>query len=304
MSAKKGFDKNSIIGLVLIGGILLATTYFTQPSEEELKAKAKEEKLAATKQEQVDEKQEKANTPITDTASTLLSTNLDSNRIQTSDSIINTATLAKYAGFANVANGEKQNFIIENEKIKVTISNKGGRVSSVELKEFHTYDSLPLFLFHEDSSRFNLELTINDGIGGRKVVNTENLFFETTDISFNVEGNGSKSLSMKLYHGSKDKYLEYKYTLSGNSYLVDFELNSVGFNDVISQNFPYYLNWSMFTPDQEKTIPNQQQKSTIYYKYNNGDIDYIFETKYEGDELISPVAWIMFNQQYFNTTLI
>ena len=44
--------------------------------------------------------------------------------------------------------------------------------------------------------------------------------------------------------------------------------------------------------------------SSSFHKYNNGYIDYIFETKYEGDELISPVDCIMFKQQYFNTTLI
>ena len=109
---------------------------------------------------------------------------------------------------------------------------------------------------------------------------------------------------MKLFYGSKDKYLEYKYTLTENSYLVDFELNSVGLDDVLSKGFPYYVNWSMFTPDQEKTLPNQKQKSTIYYKYNTGDIDYIFETKYEKEKMETSVDWIMFKQQYFNSTLI
>jgi len=304
MSAK-GFDKNSIIGLVLIGGILLATTYFTQPSEKELKAKAEEEKRNKAKIERIDENLvTEVALEETDTATDLPLASIDNNQTEGLDSIKNIETLVKFGGFADRSIGETQDFILENEKIKVTISNKGGRVSTVELKEFQTYDSLPLALFHEDSSRFNIELTVNDAIGGTKVINTENLFFETTDASFNVERDGSNSLSMKLYYGSKDKYLEYKYTLKGNSYLVDFELISVGFEDVISKGFPYYLNWSMFTPDQEKTIPNQQQKSTIYYKYNNGDIDYIFETKYEKEEMETEVDWIMFKQQYFNTTLI
>ena len=71
-----------------------------------------------------------------------------------------------------------------------------------------------------------------------------------------------------------------------------------------SKGFPYYANWSMYTPNQEKTIPNQQQKSTIYYKYNNGDIDYIRETSYEKENMETDVNWIMFKQQYFNATLI
>ena len=60
----------------------------------------------------------------------------------------------------------------------------------------------------------------------------------------------------------------------------------------------------MFTPNQEKTIANQQQHSTIYYKYVTGDIDYIFETKYEKEQLEADINWVMFKQQYFNTTLM
>ena len=303
MSAK-GFDKNSIIGLVLIGAILLIFSLISSPTEEELKAKEAKEKLAEVNQEQADKNEvvEKSTTTIDTSEQNIITP--DSISSHNEDSIKNLESLVKYGAFSSLAKGEEKDYIIENEKIKITISNKGGRISSVELKEFHTYDSLPLYLFHKDSSRFNLELTTNDGIGGTKVINTENLFFESDNESFKVEGEKSKSFSMKLYYGSKDKYLEYKYNLTGNTYLVDFEINSVGFDDVISKGFPYYANWSMFAPNQEKTIPNQQQKSTIYYKYNTGDIDYIFETKYEKENMETDVEWIMFKQQYFNSTLI
>ena len=300
MSAK-GFDKNSIIGLVLIGAILLIFSIFNEPSEDEIKA----EKIKEAKQT---EKNIQTETTIAesiiDTNNNVVENTTDSTNLLAQDSLKNLEKLVKYGSFSNSVSGDDNSYIIENERIKVSISNKGGRITSVELKEFHTYDSLPLFLFHEDSSRFNIELTTNDGFGGTKVINTENLYFETDDQSFKVSEGNSKSFSMKLYAGSKNKYLEYKYSLSGNTYLVDFEINSVGFDDIISKGFPYYLNWSMYTPNQEKTIPNQQQKSTIYYKYITGDIDYIFETKYEKENMEADINWIMFKQQYFNATLI
>jgi YidC/Oxa1 family membrane protein insertase len=301
MSAK-GFDKNSIIGLVLIGAILLIFSIFNNPSEEEIKAdKQKKETVKNNKEKEADTIISESKL---DTLSSFVENTNESIITQSGDSLKDLEKLVKYGSFSNSVNGEEKDYVIENERIKVTISNKGGRVSSVELKEFNTYDSLPLFLFHKDSSRFNMELTTNDGFGGTKVVNTENLYFETNDQSFKVNEGNSKSLSMRLYSGSKNKYLEYKYSLSGSTYLVDFEIISVGFNDVISKGFPYYLNWSMFTPNQEKTIPNQLQKSTVYYKYNTGDIDYIFETKYEKEKMETDVEWIMFKQQYFNSTLI
>lgn len=306
MSAK-GFDKNSIIGLVLIGAILLIFSIVSSPSDEELKAKAEKEKREKAKTEQL-AKTKKDTTPVapitTNDSNTIIENVLDSNVLTQQDSLRQLESSIKYAGFVNATKGEEKNFVIENEKVKVTVSNKGGRVASVELKEFHTYDSLPLMLFNADSSRFNIELTLNNQTGGSRTINTEDLFFETEGQSFSVEQTNSKNLSMKVYYGSKDKYLEYKYSLSGDSYLVDFEVNTVGLNDVVTQGFPYYLNWNMFTPSQEKTIKNQQQHSTIYYKYNTGDIDYIFETKYEKEQLETDINWIMFKQQYFNSTLI
>lgn len=279
---------------------MLVFSYMTKPSEEEIEAQKQQE----AKQEQIDTPQEaKVSATEVDTA-TPLAVAVDSSALQSQDSLKNLEATVKFGAFANSLNGEKRSYTLENEKIKVTLSNKGGRVATVQLKEFQTYDSLPLYLFHEDSSRFNIELTANDGFGGTKVINTENLFFETENSDFTVEGDQSKSFSLKLYYGSKDKYLEYKYTLKGNSYLVDYEVNSVGFNDVISNGFPYYVNWDMYTPDQEKTIPNQQQKSTIYFKYNTGDVDYIWETKYEKKSMEANVNWIMFKQQYFNASLI
>ncbi|MCB0400556.1 MAG: membrane protein insertase YidC [Flavobacteriales bacterium] len=305
MSAK-GFDKNSIIGLVLIGAILLVFSILNSPSEEELKAqkekeaqeKAKTEKLADAPKEHAT-----VDAPAPDTTNTP-EIKPDSTGLVKQDSLKNLETLLKYGAFAEATQGEEQNYVIENERVKVTLSNKGGRISSVELKGFHTYDSLPLMLFNADSSRFNIELTVNDQTGGTRAINTEDLFFEVEGKSFSVDQSSSKSISFKLYHGSKDRYLEYKYSLAGDSYLVDYEIRSVGFNDVISTGFPYYMNWSMYTPNQEKTIDNQLRRSTIYYKYTTGDIDYIFETKYEKEQMETNPEWIMFKQQYFNATLL
>ena len=305
MSSSKGLDKNSIIGLVLIGAILMVFSWVTKPTEEELAAMEKKEQTEKATIENAEKVEEKT-TAINDNNTT--SSDIDSSDaflITQKDSLNALKLKLTYGLLSDAAKGEQKNYTIENELMKVTISNKGGRVSTVELKNFYTYDSLPLILFKEDSSRFNLNLTIKDAINGNMIINTEELFFVTTDQEFMVKGNDGKSFSMRLYaNGSREKYIEYKYTLQGNAYTVDFEINTVGFNNLVSKGFPMYLDWSMYTPNQEKTIVNQQQRSTIYYKYNTGDIDYISEMKYEEEKMEAPVDWIMFKQQYFNASLI
>lgn len=303
MSAK-GFDKNSIIGLVLIGAILLIFSIITRPTEEEVNAQKEKDKLAKTEKIPIVKDSATFSNVVVDTNINVAKKSLTPEELQHQDSInkYNSATI--YGNFSSALIGEEKTFTIENERIKVTISNKGGRVSSVLLKNFHTYDSLPLVLFHEDSSQFYIDFIMNDGVSGNKEIKTDSLYFETQNQSFDVSGTDSKSISMKLFYGASDKYIEYKYTLAGNSYLVDFEINTVGLNTVIPQGFNYLLHWNMFTPNQEKTIVNQQSVSTIYYKYSNEEVDYLSPMKYEKENMKAPLNWVMFKQQYFNAALI
>lgn len=306
MSAK-GFDKNSIIGLVLIGAILLIFSIISSPSEEELKAKKEKEikekeKVEMTSKESI---KDTSNTlPTSQDTSLTAEIAQDSTGVIEQDSIKSLELAIQYGQFANATQGEEKNFIIENEKIKVTISNKGGRIASVELKEFHTYDSLPLMLFNADSSKFDLEIAVISETGSSKSLRTQDLFFDPVGSSFKVEQDNKKSLSMKLYYGSKNKYIEYKYTLQGNSYLVDFDIKTVGMENVLQKGIPFYAYWQMSTPSQEKTIANQQQQSTIFYQYTNGDVDDLGMMSTDREKMEVDVNWIMFKQQYFNSAII
>lgn len=294
--SEKGFDKNTLIGLLLISGILLIFSYLNKSDEQLVKDKTTPESAQQiTSEANVSEDN-------TITSDTLIS----SGSISTNDSLQQLQNQLQFGAFHQHAQGEPQHYVLENERMKVTLSNKGGRITSVELKNYHTYDSMPLFLFHEDSSRFNLELTLPGITGGNSIrtIHTEDLFFSSNDNSFTIGEDEEQSFAFRIYAESRDKYLEYKYTLSGNAYDISFDVNAVGLDRTIANHSVIYLNWDMFTPNQEKTIANQQQVSTVYYKYNNGDIDYIGETKYEKEDLEASVHWVMFKQQYFNSALI
>lgn len=304
--SKQGLDKNSIIGLVLIGVILLIFSYVTQPSAEEIE-KRKQEQVAKdkAKTEQVEKAQQAV---ITETKPTVVNDSIatDSLIAAPNDSLKNLESFAVYGPFAKASEGENKHFVIENDKMKITIANQGGRIASVELKEFVTYQNTPLILFNEDSSRFNIELTIPGITGGNSIrqINTEDLYFEASEKNFTVKGDETKTFTLKLFGNSVNEYLAYHYTVHGDSYLIDFDIETVGLKNVLSPHSSLFLNWSMFTPNQEKTIASQQQASTIYYKYNKGEVDYINEMSYEKENLVASTDWVMFRQQYFNSTII
>lgn len=288
-------DKNSLIGLLMIGAILIGWMYFMSPSQEELEQqKRQQDSLALVmqqKQQQVQAQSisaEKETTTALDTTAMLS----DSAKAEIKQSI--------YGAFAGAAEGENKTITIENELIKVSLNTLGGKIASVQLKKYKTYDGKPLMLFDADSSIFAVAFSAYS-----RFFSTDSLYFTSENTSFTVDGESNKSIALRLYAGARNKYIEYKYTLSGNSYLVNFKINIVGLQDIIAANSSdLTLQWRMNLPSQEKSIDNERSASTIYYKYLEDEVDQINPTNYEKKSLEAKVKWIAFKQQFFTSALI
>ena len=203
---------------------------------------------------------------------------------------ISNELIEKYGVFANTAIGEETFYTIENEKLEIKISNKGGRITSVIMKEYQTYDSLPLDLFDADSSRFNLQLITKNAI------NTADLFF--------VADQRANSISMKLQADDRH-YIEYLYTLN-NDYLIDFEINLVGIEELIPNNINYMnLEWQMQTPQTEKSKSNQDMYTGIQYQYSaDNEVDYLSFSSTDEEEINARLNWVAFKQQFFSAIFI
>jgi YidC/Oxa1 family membrane protein insertase len=205
-------------------------------------------------------------------------------------SVINEDLKLKYGVFASAANGKDEFQVIENDKLKITVANKGGRIVSVILKEYQTFDSLALDLFDSDSSRFNLQFTTG------QIINTADLYF--------VAEQSSNSLSMKL-KADETHYLEYIYTLS-NDYLIDFDINFVGIENLIPAGINYMnLEWQMKTPQTEKSKTNQDMYTGIQYQYSaDNEGDYLSFTSTDEDKINARLNWVAFKQQFFSAIFI
>lgn len=279
-------DKNSIIGILIIGSILIGWMLMTQPSKEQL---AKQQFLhdSIARYEDVLQKQLAQKAKISNTVATQSSVILN-------DSVKNYIQKSIYGNFIDAATGEDKLITIENEVMKVNISCKGGRIASVQLKDYKTYDGKPLVLFQADSSTQNITFATNS-----KSFSTDSLYF----ISENKQD--SKNVAMRLYAGNKSKYIEYVYSLTDNEYMMTSRINIVGLQDIITPTAnELTFNWQMATPSQEQNKETQQHASTIYYKYAKDDVDKISETKEEKIELEKPVKWIGFKQQFFTSVII
>jgi len=279
-------DKNSIWGLVIIGAILIGYTYLTKPSAEEIKAMQTRDSIARVEQAR-DQQLE------TERLTAMKAIEAEKQKDPTH--------LQETFGVFSSAAAQKEEFItLENKLVKIKVSNKGGRIYSVELKEYQTHDSLPLILWEGDKTRFSMDFYADN-----KAINTQDLFF-TTDNGFeNVDASSSqKTLSMKL-KASDDQYLEYVYTLAPDSYMLDFEIKTIGLNNIISRSQSNLtFNWQADIYSKEKGHKFENQYTNLYYKFNEDDVDYLSASGNDEEELNTQVKWIAFKQQFFSSALI
>ena len=281
---EKKFDINSLIGFVLLGAIILWWMYSNQPTPEE--------KLEA-------EKNKIENVEQTTVTSTLTDTTKSSEIItQATDSLSLVKAQGQLGVFAYSATlpsaKEGGETVLENDLLKLVISNKGGQIKEALLKNYVTYDSLPLYMIKDNNATFN----INFGTSDNRTLNTKDLFFEPTL----TKSGGNQVLSMKL-KVSEGNFLEYRYVMKPTEYMVDFTMRSQGLSASLDANKPVTLDYSLEAFRKEKSISYENQQTEMYYEKEDEKIDYL-SIGDEDDAEEKEVNWVAYKQHFFSTILI
>jgi len=226
---EKKFDINTIIGFLLIGGILLFMMWQNAPTQEEIDAenaeKAKQEKLV----EENKASEEKSNQDISLTEAT---SNLPVANQGDSLGLVKLQNrLGSFAYSGTLPSATDATTVIENEVLKLTISNKGGYIVEAKLKQHTIYTGEPVYLIKDGNSSLNLQFTSEN-----RILNSQELFFEPS-----LSNNGENQvLSMKL-KTSSNNYIEYRYELLPNDYMLGFSVKTQGLDNVINTTQPIYL---------------------------------------------------------------
>ena len=276
-------DRNTFTGLFLILIILVGSTFLMQPSDEDIKrekAKQSQDSIARVK---------KLESPkiVQDSTKTVVVPTIDS-------------TLIKSRPFGSAQSGSNEPIVLENELIKVKISPQGGRIASVELKKFKTYKKLPLIMFEGQGNRFGLIF----GAAGKNI-STNDLYFQPTGTSVSVAKNDSVSLTMRLNY-SEGKYIDYIYSLTGDSYNVDLTIATKGMQDVVTPTQKNLtLNWETTLKQKEKDLASEQRYSSTYFKQGDESVDYLSLTESETKAISEgKIKWFSFKQHFFSNVLI
>ncbi|MDY5651387.1 MAG: membrane protein insertase YidC [Paludibacteraceae bacterium] len=282
-------DKNTWIGFLLIAGIIVGFSMLNRPSKAELaerqrqqdsiqavrmeerKAQMKTAELTQQAQQAVAEPEELTETEV-------------ANRLQEA-----------YGPFAIAAQGEEEHVVLDNGKVRLTISTLGGEIKRAELPEYKASgDSInPLRLFGEGESKLDFTLrTIND-----RILQTANLYFTPVAVD-------SNRVVMRLKTNNEEAWLDFIYELSDN-YMVSFIIAPHQLQTELAQNIRSLdVEWSQVVPQHEQGRKFEERYAQLQYMLVGGDIEKLSENKEDQEKESANVKWIGYKDQFFSTVFI
>ena len=282
---EKKFDVKSIIGFILIFGILIYIMYQNQPSPEELEA----QKIAEQEQVEAEKKESRQKETLVTTSADFTSGSkaLDSTQLAAAQSKVGALS------YALTLPGEATT-TVETDVFELKFSRIGGHLSQVKLKNFVDYDSVPVYLVKDNNSAFNITFSTSDS----RTHNTQDFPFQPT-----VSKSGENTIvSMKL-KVSETEFLEYRYELKPNDYMIDFSIKSQGLSGLFNTSQPIELDWKQKGIRHAKSISYENRYTRLTYMHDDGKIDKLSQGG-DDDEIAEDVEWLSYRQFFFSSILV
>ena len=252
-------DKNSISGIVLIMAMLLGYQYFFAPKEP-----------VQTKKEVVAAKPTKA-TAKTDSALAVVA-----------DSSVQV---------------KEQLFTLENENLRITLSNFGGKLVSVQLKNYKSYKNYTLgkkdgiVLFDAQKDLFDVEIPTN----GKKL-SLGKLVYQV------VQSKNQVSFTSTLPNG---KNIVQSYQLPESGYELAFSIDAKAIAPELTGN-EYFIHWKENVTQTEKDAQEERKATINYLLTEDEEFDYLSEnpTSVTNENLSQSLQWVSFKKKYFLAGLV
>ncbi len=269
-------DKNSVIGFVLIAAIFLGFTVFeNKRAAKYAEVKAQQDSIAL------------AQMPFD--SSSVVSLGESSEGASVADNVTAPVYKDSCLQAASDVNSVPEMVVLENSKIRIQLTTKGAQPYSVKVKDYYNYDSTELYLFRPGQSEYSLRVYAGE-------------YIKTSNFNFTIASASDSVVVMRLPFRNGG-YIEQKYTLSEDSYLLKNSLSFVNMDEIIPKNVSAFdLDFSMTVPRMEKGYKNEVQYSKA---------DYYFEGDKKPEELgrgrsatkriDSKLSWFAFQQQFFST---
>jgi len=277
-------DKNTIIGLVMIGLILSVFTIFNKPSEEEIKAEQAKLEQEAKDKADVENTIASNEVPTKEDVSDSLSTSMGDS-IKPTEQTVNQPTKGEFVR-------------LENEKLIIDFDTKGGQIAAVRLKEYETFHDYakfddkidPLAFFKKGDATNSLILPMLDGTE----INTANELFTIKE--------QTKDRIVFQWKKTEKEIIEFVYAFKKDAYDIDYTINIRGFEGKITPKNVMF-NWEASLRKTERLFSEQRRVSTVCFKYDQEGFDWLSEMGTKEQVAEDKVDWVAFKQSYFSSFL-
>ena len=265
-------DKNTITGFILMALVVIGFSWYSQPSEEERRLMAQKDSIAAVERLNAEkaaiEQQQKA---------------AEAKAEQAADS----SSL-----FFSQRQGQEQEIVLQNNKVKVTLSTLGGTIQNAEIIGYKSRN-------HEGDvtlmTRKDAQMTFSLA-GKQENIISSDLFFTPTE---------QTDSTVTMVAEQDGKQLCISYQLLPNSYMVNMQLQAKGLSGFFAPNTKTLdINWVDRIMQQEKGYDFENRYSSLTYKRKDKGTKKLSETSDETEDPEEALNWVAFRNQFFSAVLI
>ncbi len=271
-------DRNQATGLILFAAVILIYSIFfaeSQPVTEEI---------------------EPVQTEVTESSPTDEVTAVQESELSQSDSLDNDR-IEKYGALATITLGEEKLSTLENDKIKVSISSRGGEIKEVILKEYLSLNEEPLDLISEGRSEMVFTAMTSKG---EIELNDLNL---SPSLSTRETEDGDAQI-LTLEGATESGSVSIVYTLLPGKYELQKQFNSSSSQGLFTEN-SIKLSWSDEIKAHERDLAESRRKTQINYYTSSGDYDNLgVSDDTERDAPEESLKWVGFSQRFFTAGII
>lgn len=309
-------DRNTIVGLVLIGVILSVFTFFNQPDEAELREKAKQEQEAidAKKNAQISQKKKSAKVKVKSSkVQGRWTAKLDENGKQEIrdnknvfiDKVTGEDTLIAIVEIVEpvISKPKKQETKVKDslvtlvtDKLEIDFNTRGGQIAAVRLPEYESYKN-----YMDKKHKVSLELFRNGDAANGIVLPMNSGKLNTADLEFAVK-EISKNRIVFEYEGEDDQNIQFIYQLKNGAFDLDYDIKIRGFGGKVSPKNVLF-NWKTAFRKTERLFSEQRRVSTVCFNYEDEGFSYLSEMGDDKEKAEDEIQWVAYKQSYFSSII-
>jgi YidC/Oxa1 family membrane protein insertase len=268
-------NRDTIIGFILIGLVLIGFSWWNTPSQEEMETYQRQQDSIAALQQDKEVKEQIAEAE---------------RKAKAEEAAKGDTTALFYAAL----NGQNSQVVLKNEKVELSFSTKGGTISKAVIKGFQNVDNSQneVTLFDEKTQQMNFMLA-----GKQENIITQDLYFTPSNVS-----DSTVTMTAQAQNGGS---IVFDYHL-GQDYMLHFTLQTKGLSGIFAPNYKTMdIEWGELARQQEMGFTFENRYATLTYKEKDGGTDYLNETSEKINEKIDETLdWVAFKNQFFSAALI